>query len=319
MHNGLWTWFTWARRGVLVGPLLLAAAPTLSWAQLSPAPAAASTATVSAPAALPALPDLETPLPPTADDGFEAALGLVLSQGFSLSGTAHPGWGLTPAGYIRLGRWTASASSGFITREVHRQSEPQSAGGLSFRAFQRGDFGARLGLRLDRGRDESSNSAYTGLGDIDTTVRARAALAWAFAPHWSLGATASVDLLGQQGGTLGDVSLSRSWPWGPQGGWGTLSGGATLAWGNTRYMQTWYGVTSAQAAASGRYPAFQAEGGARDLGLNLTWRRDFRWEDQPWSSFASVGLNRLLGSAFHSPLSSGRDSLSFSTGVARRF
>ena len=91
--------------------------------------------------------------------------------------------------------------------------------------------------------------------------------------------------------------------------------GASLTAAGDRYMQTWYGVSEQQSAASG-YPVTQAGAGLRDVGSSATWRIE---ANPQWAGFASLGASRLLGPAADSPLTRQRNSWSLSAGIARRF
>jgi len=76
--------------------------------------------------------------------------------------------------------------------------------------------------------------------------------------------------------------------------------GATIDWGDSIYNQTYFGVTAAQATASGNVlTPYNATEGKRDTVSSISWVHNF---DKSW--FSSVGLRyeRLEGSTQFSPL-----------------
>jgi outer membrane scaffolding protein for murein synthesis (MipA/OmpV family) len=91
--------------------------------------------------------------------------------------------------------------------------------------------------------------------------------------------------------------------------------GVSVSGANARYLQTWYGVTPAQSAASG-YAVYEPGSGLRDIGASATWRIEF---DPQWAGFTSLGIGRLVGPAADSPLVRRAGRASVSAGIARRF
>ncbi len=69
-------------------------------------------------------------------------------------------------------------------------------------------------------------------------------------------------------------------------------------WASTDTMQTYFGVTAAQAAASA-FPQFNARGGPRDVrgGVNVIYRFN-----RHWFAAADTSVTRLLGDAAKSPI-----------------
>jgi outer membrane protein len=70
-------------------------------------------------------------------------------------------------------------------------------------------------------------------------------------------------------------------------------------WADDKYMQTYFGVTAAQSAASS-FPRFHAASGFKDMrgGVNLIYSFN-----RHWFAGADVGVTRMLGSAAASPIS----------------
>ncbi len=63
-------------------------------------------------------------------------------------------------------------------------------------------------------------------------------------------------------------------------------------------MQTWFGVSRAQAARS-RFPAYRVEAGVRSVGAGV---KAINSLDPRWSVALNVGVPRLLGDATDSPV-----------------
>jgi outer membrane scaffolding protein for murein synthesis (MipA/OmpV family) len=240
---------------------------------------------------------------------LEGALGVQVSSDLSPPPGHGHGVALSPVGYLTWGRWSLSSGAGLIERK-----RDGTDGGLTAEIRRRGTMTTRLGFRLDRGRDASSDPILTGMGDISPTIRARLDLQWRPSDVWTVSTGLSADALGRGHGVMGDLSATRNWPMGQ----GRLSLGASLAWADTAYTQRWYGVSSAQAITSG-HPTFLAQGGLRGVDLSLGWQRDLNLNGQVWATFAGLSWHRHLGDALRSPLTVQQDQWSARLGTAWRF
>jgi MipA family protein len=228
------------------------------------------------------------------------------------------------------GDWT-------MTIGVQGQVLPQFEGSNSYRVrpmptfairrtdslsrFKAPDDGLRLGLievenvrigavgRLKDRRREKDSSALRGLGNIGYAVELGA-----FAEIW---ATQNFRLSGELrhgiGGHTGIVAdLGIDYVVRPEPAW-TLSAGPRMAWSNRAYMQTYFGITPSQAAASGR-AVYSPDGGVRSLGFvgsaNYQMTPD-------WSLQAFARYDRLVGDARNSPIvrGAGGSANQFSAGV----
>lgn len=251
-------------------------------------------------------PDPVSPLH-TAEPAWEGAVGLTLSHRPEYSGAAQAVTKVSPALFLRYGRWTITNASGFVTRRAD-----DVVRGLGMDMVRSDRLRLNLALRFDAGRSEGTSAALAGLGDIKPTVRARLNMGWRFDGPWRLGASWSADALGRGGGNFGDVSV----------GWEqrvtpaiVLAAGVSLAAAGDRYMQTYYGVNESQAAATG-YPVYTPAAGLRDIGTNMTVRMDL---GDRWILLAGAGASRLLGTAADSPLSTRRSGWGMNAGLAWRF
>jgi outer membrane protein len=242
-----------------------------------------------------------------AERHWEGAIGLSTSYRPEYSGASRWVTKVTPAVFLRYGRLTVTNASGFVTRRAD-----DVVRGLGVDLVNAGGLRANLSLRFDAGRSESTSSEFAGLGDIKPTVRARLNLGWRLPGPWRLGASFSVDALGRGGGNLGDLSLGWEQRISPDT---VLSSTLALTVAGDRYMQTYYGVSEAQAARSARQP-YEAAAGLRDLNLGLGLRHDFATQ---WTLLAGAGFTRLLGPAARSPLTGQVNGWGLNVGVARRF
>lgn len=91
--------------------------------------------------------------------------------------------------------------------------------------------------------------------------------------------------------------------------------GLTSSWGTNDYMQTYYGVSAAQSAASG-FRQYHAGSGIYACSLNLDWTHNFT---ERWSVVADAGYTQLAGDARNSPIVQRKASPTGSLTVTYRF
>lgn len=165
-------------------------------------------------------------------------------------------------------------------------------------------------VKFDFGRDSDGKSpfriagdrstALRGFQDIDSTVLAGAFAGYRFGP-WS----AKVELLkGVNGheGALGEVSLDYVVRLGGTDGENTVpvlfSTGPRLRWADDRYTQTYFGVTPADAAATG-LRSYRADGGLTAVGWGAGMIRPL---NRQLTLTALARYERLQSDAADSPL-----------------
>jgi MipA family protein len=161
----------------------------------------------------------------------------------------------------------------------------------------------QYGLRLtaDLGRKESRTSALRGMGNVDPAAEGGAFFNY-FLPQGlfftsSVRYGAGVD----NKGLVVDLGAGYSTAITPT--WRLAAGtGVTLA--SAHYMQSYFGVTGAQSAASG-YAVYSAGSGARDVRANMALTYSI---DQRTSVTAALSTSSLLGDAKNSPLTRKRTS-----------
>lgn len=240
---------------------------------------------------------------------WEGAIGFTTSYRPEYSGSAKNIAKISPALFLRYGRFTITNASGFVTRRAD-----DVVRGLGMDLSNSGPFRANLALRVDQGRGENSSDALTGLGDIKPTIRGRLNLSWRLDGPFRLGSSWSWDLLGKGGGYFGDVSAGLEHRF-IDGNNSVINSYITLSAAGDRYMQTYYGVTEAQASRT-RYPVYEARSGLRDVGWSMGFRTDL-WDD--WIFISGAGVSRLLGPAAQSPLTGNRNGWGINAGLAWRF
>lgn len=148
--------------------------------------------------------------------------------------------------------------------------------------------------RYRRDRPEKRNDALTGLGKVGTAIelggRARIDIGRAWVE-----VSAAKDVADGHDGMIGvaatgvDFDLSDKL---------ALSVSASTSWADKKYMRSYFGVTPAQATASG-LPAFTAKEGIKDAGASLGLRYSL---GDRWILSATGGYTRLMNDAKDAPL-----------------
>jgi outer membrane scaffolding protein for murein synthesis (MipA/OmpV family) len=247
------------------------------------------------------------PPAPAAETHWEGAIGLTTGYRPEFSGSSKWVVKLTPALFLRYGRFTITNASGFVTRR-----DDDVMRGLGLDMLRNDRMRVNLALRYDGGRAETTSDALKGLGDIKPTLRARLSASWRLDGPWRLGASWSADIFGRGGGNFGDVSLGWEHRFAPAT---VVTLGTSLSAAGDRYMQTYYGISEEQAARTA-YPRYEAGAGLRDMGLFANMRHDIGHE---WTVLAGASTTRLLGPAASSPLTTRKTGWGLNAGAAWRF
>jgi MipA family protein len=189
--------------------------------------------------------------------------------------------------------------------------------GLTWHALEVGAFSLALFAGADPGRKTRDPKAFdptpgdkrlAGMGNVRASAEAGFGLG--FGPV-NLIARQS---LGDRGhdGTQAELSVGVPIPVTQRLG---LRAGASATWADADYMQTYFGVTPAQAAAT-RFRAYTPSGGLRkaDLSLGAEYSLSAQWKLQ-----GNVAATKLYGDAARSPLVARESSASVSLGVVYGF
>jgi MipA family protein len=144
------------------------------------------------------------------------------------------------------------------------------------------------------GRDQDANSALKGLGDVDPALDAGGFAEYRY-ERFRVGLNARQAVTDTKLGALVGLSASAQLVQTP--GF-TLSVGPSATWASGDYMETYFGVSSAQAARSG-LRRYEASSGFKDYGGNLTASYAL---DEKWRVTSLVSVKRLIGDAADSPI-----------------
>ena len=149
-------------------------------------------------------------------------------------------------------------------------------------------------VNLDFGRNEDASHKLQGLGKVGISVELGAYA------EYSLGPTTFRFEVGQDAasghkGALAEASAVTTLFGGERYGVGASAG---LTWASANYLNSFFGVTALQSAASG-LPQFHAGSSLKnaDISLNANYALT-----PHWTLVASLGYERLLGDAAASPL-----------------
>ncbi len=195
-------------------------------------------------------------------------------------------------------------------KEVWRLNGSQ----FTYSAYKKGNFEAGPLLNLHFGRQESSNQALEGMGDISTTLDVGV-----FARYSNNQMLISSDIRQALGAGQGTQIRLTAGHGIYQNGNFAMGAGIRGKWLSKKAMQTNFGVTEEQAANStSGLQAFEANGGVSELSINVIGA--LRINDRA-RILGLVSLGRMLGSAADSPLSGGRygSATQFVSGTALQF
>ena len=235
--------------------------------------------------------------------GLSLASPVVLAQAFDavrLYGAAGQDGGTVGAAFIGSNAYPGSNRRRNLILPLldYQWSNGWFAGtsnGLGHDFAQRSDLQYGLRLTLDRGRKANLAADLNGMGDIDLKPEAGAFLNYFPAPQWFLTSSLRYGSGNNSKGLVVDLGAGHASQLAPQ--W-RMALGAAVTLANADYLQNYFGVTPAQAAASG-HVVYAPGAGSRDARVNaaLTY---FLSRQVTFSGALSVST--LLGSAKDSPL-----------------
>jgi outer membrane protein len=149
-------------------------------------------------------------------------------------------------------------------------------------------------------RGKASSPGVQRLGDVPWAGEVGIFAQYWWAPWLRTRTEVRQGFHGHQG-IVSDIMMDAVVPVSPQ--W-TLSGGPRVTLATAAAIGPYFGITSAQSAASG-LPIFDAKGGMRSFGAGTQAR--YQWTPQ-WATHAFVEYERLTGDAGGSPLVTQRGS-----------
>lgn len=157
------------------------------------------------------------------------------------------------------------------------------------------DKAVQYGLRLTMAphRKQSLDARLNGMGDINYAGELGGFVSARFSP-WYVTSSIAGGSRGTRMELGGGYELKLSEH-------DQLRTGLDINWANGKYMQSYFGVSATQAAASGGVlTAYNAGSGIKDYSLKMNWMHSYSKE---WFSNAGVSVKQLAGSAKNSPLS----------------
>jgi len=172
-------------------------------------------------------------------------------------------------------------------------------GSEDFDAEKQG-FGLRGAFRFVEDRDSADFPELAGLDDVDTSVEAGLGLGY-YGRRFNAFADVRYGVIGHESfvvevGADGVFRIGEDW---------RFTAGPRALWGDHDYVDTYFGVSPAEAAASGgRFGAFEADSGLVSAGIEIgaTYRINDRWGVE-----GAVTWDRLVGDAGDSPITAQGD------------
>ncbi|CZX79105.1 TPA: MipA/OmpV family protein [Enterobacter hormaechei subsp. hoffmannii] len=164
------------------------------------------------------------------------------------------------------------------------------------------DYSAALSYRAGRkDRDVSSDSIASGsdylrgMGDIKGSAVVVPGLGYRVTDWLNVQLQAEVPVSERDNGEAVHFGIASPLYTSPEN---SVTLALTGSWGSSKYMQTYYGVSAAQSAASG-FARHDAGSGIYAYSLNLDWTHKLT---SRWSLLAAAGVTQLTGEAGDSPI-----------------
>lgn len=181
------------------------------------------------------------------------------------------------------------------------------------------DYSAALSYRTGRkdhnvdSDDMNDGSDYLrGMGNIKGSALGVVGLGYNFTPWLSAQLQAEMPFSQRDNGAALHVGIVSPLYHSPKN---SVTMALTSSWGTNDYMQTYYGVSAPQSAASG-FTQYDAGSGIYAWSLNLDWTHNFT---ERWSVVADAGYTQLAGDARNSPIVQRKSSPTGSLKVTYRF
>jgi outer membrane protein len=196
-------------------------------------------------------------------------------------------FGVAPAGMLKFGNSELYAK--LIATQLY----------VNFLNNSNWNLGPAFNYRF--GRKDIDDAVVSRMSDIDDTVEAGAFAGWTWIgtddPRHRFATSVEFlhDVTDVYGGYVVSASVKYFKPvMRPL----TLSVGVSTAYGNSDYMETYFGVNSNNAARSG-LPQFSADAGFRDVRFPILAIYSF---NEHWHAASGMIYQRLLGDASNSPI-----------------
>jgi MipA family protein len=254
----------------------------------------------------------------TSDSPWSISVGAAVVSAPEYEGASKRATGLLP-----------DVSIGYKTRDYGRFTLGGKGRGLSWTIVDQDAYSFGIGLSGDAGRTDSKDGTafkpgskrLLGMGEIkqslEFTAFGHVTLGVPFFLQVSKGASAGqpdpVNFSTKgPGGT--HIELSSEIPYEVSKSL-SLSLSPTISWADTKFTQSYFGVTAAQAARTG-FAEFKAKGGIRSVGVSLGANYKI---DSNWSANAGASFSQLQGDASKSPLTQKKGQAQIAAGVSYKF
>jgi outer membrane scaffolding protein for murein synthesis (MipA/OmpV family) len=188
--------------------------------------------------------------------------------------------------------------------------------GIGYQA-KLGDFTLSAALGYDAGRKDhkenyfSGSDALKGMGDIDGTAQALLSVGYQLGSV-GLSLTTKQNLGHREYGAAYILGLNAPLY---TSATDQIGFGASAVYGDNKRMQTYFGVTAEQSAASG-YKAYSAKAGFESVAAGVNWNHVL---DANWSVRSAIGVNHLASDAADSPLTKRKTTPMLMTALIYRF
>jgi outer membrane scaffolding protein for murein synthesis (MipA/OmpV family) len=161
-------------------------------------------------------------------------------------------------------------------------------------------------------RNASDNAALTGLNTVDWALEAGFGVGYRYA--WFRGFTTVRYGFNGYNGWIAEFGADAVWDVNDRL---QLSLGPRLSIAGDEYMDTYFGVTPAESAAS-IFPVYDPDAGMRAVGVNAILQYDF---NDDWRGILELGYEHLVGDAEDSPILSvgSADQFTAGIGLTRKF
>lgn len=266
-------------------------------------------AAVALAAALPCWAESTTPRDdPPESPPARYLLGVSLATGPEYEGARARETKLKPVWAAKLGRIRITTGGGSALLGFGRDG---AGAGASTQLIDTDRWRLGISASVDGGRDSDDASTTRGLPNVRRTLRARLYANYSLTKDWNVGASASQDVLGRQGGLT--ISLDTGWRFyrSETTEWTT---GLGIAAANRQNMRSYFGVPVSAVASSGK-PAYEPGAGLRDMHAGINFKHAL---SKHWFVFGGAGASRQLGPAADSPLVEKRSGSGAAIGVAWR-
>lgn len=165
--------------------------------------------------------------------------------------------------------------------------------GYNFSSDKSLEYGLRL--TMDMGRKQGSSASLAGLGDIAARAEFGPFVSYAVSPQLKLNSSVRYGSGVDSQGMLIDLGAHYRIPLAAND---AVTLGVATVYANRNYMQSYYGVTAAQATTS-KYAPYAAQAGIRDIDLSASYTHKF---DRHWAMVTGVTLGRLGSAVQASPI-----------------